>query len=139
VGVGIDTNVLVRYFTKDNENLSRKAEEFIVNAKPNEIVLDRLIIAELGYVLKSVYGLKKIQITTVYKSILSNNIFSVPDRELVEMTIQLFDEEKPLSFEDSWLLALKRSKKVNDVMTFDDKLNESLQFRKPTFYVAKVS
>jgi predicted nucleic-acid-binding protein len=126
VGVGIDTNVLVRYFTKDNENLSRKAEEFIVNAKPNEIVLDRLIIAELGYVLKSVYGLKKIQITTVYKSILSNNIFSVPDRELVEMTIQLFDEEKPLSFEDSWLLALKRSKKVNDVMTFDDKLNERL-------------
>jgi predicted nucleic-acid-binding protein len=126
VGVGIDTNVLVRYFTKDNENLSRKAEEFIVNAKPNEIVLDRLIIAELGYVLKSVYGLKKIQITTVYKSILSNNIFSVPDRELVEMTIQLFDEEKSLSFEDSWLLALKRSKKVNDVMTFDDKLNKRL-------------
>jgi predicted nucleic-acid-binding protein len=126
VGVGIDTNVLVQYFTKDNENLSRKAEEFIVSAKPNEVVLDRLIIAELGYVLKSVYGLKKTQMATVCKSILSNNIFTMPDRELVEMTIQLFDEEKSLSFEDSWLLALKRSKKVNDVMTFDDKLNKRL-------------
>ena len=45
MGVGIDTNVLVQYFTKDNENLSRKAEEFIVSTKPNEVVLDRLIIA----------------------------------------------------------------------------------------------
>jgi hypothetical protein len=44
---------------------------------------------------------------------LANDIFSVPDRELIEMTIKIFDEEKPLSFEDCWLLSLKRSKKAS--------------------------
>jgi predicted nucleic-acid-binding protein len=126
MGLGIDSNILVRYFTKDNEYLSAKADELLTNAKSNEIVLDRLIIAELGYVLKSVYGLKKDQIVTVYKSMLANDVFTIPDRELVEMTIELFYNEKPLSFEDSWLLALKRSKKVKDVITFDNNLSKRL-------------
>ncbi|MEO8863032.1 MAG: PIN domain-containing protein [Candidatus Saccharimonadales bacterium] len=124
MGVAIDTNVLVRYFTKDNEPLSSKAEEILTSAKSNTLALDRLIIAELGYVLKSVYGLKKDQVVMVYKALLSNEIFNILDRELVELAIQLFDEEKPLSFENSWLLAMKRSGKVSDVLTFDDALSK---------------
>ena len=78
-------------------------------AKSNSVVLDRVLVAELGYVLKSVYGLDKGQVVAVYKDLLANNIFSVPDRELLELTIDLFDIEKALSFEDCWPLSLKHS------------------------------
>lgn len=126
MGRAIDTSVLVRFFTQDNDELSKKATQLLVSTSSNSLILDRIIIAELGYVLRSVYGLKKDQLVQVYRSMLANDIFSVPDRELVEMTIKLFDEEKPLSFEDCWLLSLKRSKKVTDVLTFDDGLLKRL-------------
>ena len=120
MAVVIDSSVLVRYFTKDNEELFRKASIMITEAKPNSILLDRVIIAELGYVLRSVYKLSKKQVVLIYESLLSNNIFSIPDRELLETTVELFNKEKPLSFEDCWLLALKNSDKVLDILTFDD-------------------
>jgi predicted nucleic-acid-binding protein len=126
VGIAIDSSVLVRYFTKDDDRLSKQATDLLEKADSNSLVLDRVIIAEFGYVLRSVYGLKKDQLVPVYKSILGNDIFSIPDRDLVETTIRLFDEEKPLSFEDCWLLSLKRSKKVTNVLTFDDSLLKKL-------------
>ena len=122
----IDSNVLVRYFTKDNDELAKRATKLLMFVPANSVLLDRVIIAELGYVLRSVYGLKKDRVILVYKSILANNIFFIPDRELVEMTINFFDKEKPLSFEDCWLLSLKRSKKVTDILTFDNDLFKRL-------------
>lgn len=127
MGVAVDSSVLVRYFTKDDANLTERAEELFSKAKPNDLLLDRIIIAELGYVLKSVYGLKKSQIVAVYKSMLANNIFTIPERELVETAIELFDKENPLSFEDSWLLSLNHSRKVTSVLTFDDNLAKRLR------------
>jgi predicted nucleic-acid-binding protein len=126
VGVAVDSSVLVRYFTKDDDKLLKRATQLLETAAPNSLVLDRVIIAEFGYVLRSIYGLKKDQLIPVYKSVLANDIFTIPDRELVETTIKLFDEEKPLSFEDCWLLSIKRSKKVTDVLTFDDNLIKRL-------------
>ena len=125
MAVAIDSSVLVRYFTKDNEELFRKASIMITEAKPNSILLDRVIIAELGYVLRSVYKLSKKQVVLIYESLLSNNIFSIPDRELLETTVELFNKEKHLSFEDCWLLALKNSNKVLDILTFDGDILKS--------------
>jgi predicted nucleic-acid-binding protein len=126
VGVAINSSVLVRYFTKDNDKLLKKSIDLLEKASPKSLVLDRVIIAEFGYVLRSVYGLNKDRLSTVYKSILANDIFTIPDRELVESALKLFEEEKPLSFEDCWLLSLKRSKKVTKVLTFDDNLFKRL-------------
>ena len=125
MAVVIDSSILVRYFTKDNEELLRKASIMITEAKPNSILLDRVIIAELGYVLRSVYKLSKKQVVLIYESLLSNNIFSIPDRELLETTVELFNKEKHLSFEDCWLLALKNSNKVLDILTFDGDILKS--------------
>lgn len=127
MAVAIDSSVLVRYFTKDNEELFEKASTMITEAKPNNILLDRVIFAEFGYVLRSVYELSKKQVVLIYESLLSSNIFSIPDRELLETTVELFNKEKPLSFEDCWLLALKTSDKVSDILTFDDGILKKLK------------
>jgi hypothetical protein len=38
---------------------------------------------------------------------------------LEELTIDLFDIEEPLYFEDCWLLSLEHYGKVTEVLTFD--------------------
>ena len=124
--VAIDTNILVRFFTGDDANLYAEAKKLIEQAETGSLLLDRIILAELGYVLHSGYPYAKHDIAKIYKSLLSDQRFSVVDRELVELTANLFETEKPLSFEDCWLLALKRSNKVSDVLTFNVGLQKRL-------------
>lgn len=124
--VGIDTNILIRFLTRDDEGLARKATEALHDLKRGEALLDRVILAETGYVLRSVYGFDKEDVSDVYRTLLADIRFTVIDRELVELTIDIFNTEKPLSFEDSWLLSLKRSKRVESVLTFDGDLLKRL-------------
>ncbi len=126
MGVALDSNVLVRYFTKDHTRLLTKAEAIINTATSGSLVIDRIIIAEVGYVLRSVYGTTKEGIIAVYKVILSNEVFAIIDRDLVASAIGFFETEKPLSFEDCWLLALRRSGKVSAIHTFDEALSKRL-------------
>lgn len=123
MAVAIDANVLVRYIVKDDITLAYKAEQIIRQAKTASLVLDRLIIAEISYVLRSVYMLSKDDIVAVYRGLLSNDSFSIPDRELVEMAVDAFAKERPLSFEDCWLLGLYRSGRVTGIATFDSGLS----------------
>ena len=97
----------------------------LTKARPNSILLYRVILAKFGYFLRSVYELNKKQIVLIYRSLLSDNKFSIPDREIVETTVEVFNTEKLLSFEDSWLLALKNSDKVSDILTLDNGILKS--------------
>lgn len=126
MGIALDSNVLVRYFTLDDTELSPKAERVIDGARPASLVLDRIIFAEAGYVLRSVYGFKKDRILPLYLWLLNSPKFSVIDRELVVLAVELFGLERPLSFEDCWLLALKQAGRVTDVHTFDAALQKRL-------------
>lgn len=117
--VAVDTNILVRFFTKDDTKLYAEAKKLLDQAPNGSLLLDRIILTELGYVLRSGYPYTKSDVSKIYKSLLSDQRFSVVDRELVELTVSLFGSLKPLSFEDCWLLALKQSGKVNDILTFD--------------------
>jgi predicted nucleic-acid-binding protein len=124
VGVALDSNVLVRYFTLDDAKLGPQAERIIDTAQASSLVLDRIIFAEVGYMLRAVYGFKKEQAVPLYQWLLNSSKFSIIERDLVKLTINLFADEAPLSFEDCWLLALKRAGKVDDVLTFDAALQK---------------
>jgi len=124
--VAIDTNILVRYYTDDAPALTDKAQKIIDQAAPRSLFLDRLVIAELTYVLKKLYKFNKGDIANILQSLLADARFVFGDRDLTSETIALFEQEKPLSFEDCWLLALKRQHKVTNVVTFDQQLNKRL-------------
>lgn len=126
MAVAVDTSVLARYIIKDDTALAQRAAAILEQAKPASLVLDRLVLAELGYVLRSVYRLDKEDVVAVYRSLLAADCFSIPDRDLVEMAIDLFAQQRPLSFEDCWLLALYRSGRVAQVETFDAALRRRL-------------
>jgi predicted nucleic-acid-binding protein len=124
--VAIDTNVLVRYYAKDSPTLEKQAQDIISQAKPKSLFLDRLVLAELAYVLKSVYSFAKADITKIFISLLADARFVIGDIDVVRETIKLFEKENPLSFEDCWLLALAGQRKVTSVATFDQQLKKRL-------------
>lgn len=120
--VGLDTNVVVRFLTNDDTILSPKAATIIQSAKPGSLLLDRLILEEIGFVLHSNYEFTKPFIVRAFRTLVELESISMPDRQLVDMAIDLFESEKPLSFEDCWLLALQRSGHVTSIATFDKNL-----------------
>lgn len=122
MGVAVDSNILVRFFTKDNAELTARAIKIINEGYKSQIILDRIILAEFGYVLRSYYGYSKDKVSRLYGGLMNDERFSLIDRELVELTVDLFTAETSLSFEDCWLLALKRAGKVKDIATFDENL-----------------
>ncbi len=117
--VAIDTNILVRIFVQGDAQLYAKASKIIDNARPSSILLDRVILAEFGYILRPRYAYTKEDVGIMYRALLADERFSFLDSELTRLTINLYESEKPLSFDDCWLLALKKSGKVKDVATFD--------------------
>jgi len=120
--VAIDTNVLVRWLVRDDETLAVKADEVCQKARPGELYLDRLILAELTYVLRSVYGLRKVGIVLNLRALASDERFVLDEVEVVGAAIDLFEQHQPLSFEDCWLLALKQAGRATAVATFDKAL-----------------
>lgn len=124
--VAIDTNVLLRYYVKDSPVLAKQAHSIVSQAEPRTLFVDRLVLAELAYVLKGVYKFVKSDIAKILNSLLSDAHFVIGDRDLARDAITLFKQENPLSFEDCWLLALMRQHKVSNVITFDQQLKKCL-------------
>jgi predicted nucleic acid-binding protein len=125
--VAVDTNILVRWLVRDDRLLADKADAIIYKAKASSLLLDRLILAEFSYVLKSVYKMTKPEIVLNLRILFSTSCFSIIDRVLVEQMVENYANETPLSIEDAWLLTLKQNGKVAGVASFDDSLQQRLQ------------
>ncbi len=120
--VAIDANVLLRWLLRDDAVLAAKADTAIDASRAHSLLLDRLILAEVSYVLRSYYKLDKPHIAHNLAAALADKHFYVVDRDMVAAALALFTTEKPLSFEDCWLLALRRQGVVESVLTFDQNL-----------------
>ena len=125
--VAVDTNILVRWLVRDDRLLADKADAIIYKAKASSLLLDRLILAEFSYVLKSVYKMTKPEIVLNLRILFSTSCFSIIDRVLVEQMVENYANETPLSIKDAWLLTLKQNGKVAGVASFDDSLQQRLQ------------
>ena len=57
---GLDTNVLVRYITQDDENQALLAEKAIETARSRneKLLIQPLVLCEMIWVLESAYGFK---------------------------------------------------------------------------------
>lgn len=124
--VAVDSNILVRYIIRDDSALAKQSEQIIDPAKAASLLLDRIILAEITYVFKAVYNFKKAEISAVLLSLISDKRFTVTDRNLTSLAVNLFTKHQPLSFEDCWLLASVQTGKAATIATFDTALSKRL-------------
>ena len=70
---GLDSNVLVRYFTRDDEAQARAARKFIERAigVGERLHVSLVALAELAWVLRSRYKVKRNEVSTLVESCVS--------------------------------------------------------------------
>lgn len=114
----IDTNVILRFVLNDNVEMAQRAAEVIASGaytKPE-------VIAEVVYVLKSVYSTPKDKIKSIICGL--SDIIRFENSECVVQAIDLFSSTS-LDFVDCLLVAY-HSLNGETVFTFDNKLNKHL-------------
>lgn len=72
--IAIDTNVLIRFLVRDNEEQSRKVKELFKQQEKegNNIFISNIVLVEIIWVLQSGYEVPKSKVISTVKKILSN-------------------------------------------------------------------
>ncbi len=120
----VDANVITRLFLNDHPELSLKARKIFDSASNGkiQIYIDEVIIAEISWVLRSVYKYDKITITTLLEKLMSPQWIINPRKKLILKTLSRYKKYK-LSYIDSWIWTISENARLSFV-TFDKTLNK---------------
>ncbi len=127
--IGIDTNILVRYITQDDELQSGIATEFIESYCSNgsKIFVNHLVICELVWVLKKCYKLSKPKTINVIEHILQISQFSIENAQVIW---QALTDYKKGSADFAGYIVGRTNIFYNcdETITFDKKVSKSKGF-----------
>ena len=115
----IDANVILRYLLNDVEEMAKKSAE-IINV--GAFTLPE-VIAEVIYVLKSVYKVERGEIATAILQIFEE--VDVANKKILIEAVKIFSESS-LNFVDCILIAYNKVENV-EIFSFDKKLNNRLK------------
>jgi predicted nucleic-acid-binding protein len=114
----VDTNVLVRLVTRDDQHQVSAAEEFIARGA----WVSTLVLAETVWVLGAVYELSNDAIAVVVEMLLSHEYLTVQDAEVVADALVQYRASPALGFTDCLVLEIARKAGHVPLGTFDKRL-----------------
>jgi len=112
----VDTNVLVRHLTGDPPDMAAAATRYLSRA--TSLVVTDLIVAELCYVLESVYEVTRADLATSLRSLLAMPSVTVVDLELLHRAIEIYEYDR-LDFAEAYVVAAAERSGVGVVVSFD--------------------
>jgi predicted nucleic acid-binding protein len=119
VNVWVDTNVLIRFITRDDAEQWKHVVAAMRKAERGEIAIrvSAVVVAEVIWVLKSVYGYAPAAIAEALRGLLITDGISVEEEDVVIEALRLVQEGN--AFIDGYIAALARSRR-EPVFTFDE-------------------
>ena len=120
----VDSNIFLRYILPEKTKLHEQATAFFAGAqhKKHKLFFDDVTIAEIVWVLKSVYQKNSKEISTLISPIIEHDGILLNDKKLILQTIAYFSTHN-LSYIDCYLHCLSQSKNI-PLATFDTKLSK---------------
>lgn len=115
----VDTNVIVRLATRDDEVQAKAAEAFIAKAGG---WVSHVVLVELAWVLDSVYGFGRIQIATALDLLLGQEHLTIQQPEVAAAALKLFRKGAGSDFADCLIVETARQAGHLPLGTFDKKL-----------------
>jgi predicted nucleic-acid-binding protein len=118
--IGIDTNILLRYFVKDDPTQTPLAVQTIYSLSPQEpgwIAL--LVLAELTWTLRRVFKLDRRAIAGVIAKLLNSQDMVVEQEEIVRQALHLYATTKA-DYADCVIAVSARSVGCTTVATLDE-------------------
>jgi predicted nucleic-acid-binding protein len=118
----IDTNVLVRIITGDDQTLANKAILEIESGAQGEFCIIDAVLVELCFVLEfHTYAMARADIATAIKTLIATPQITVSDK--TQTALKLYREHPKLDYADCLLFVLGGK---NGVLTFDKDLQRTL-------------
>ena len=114
----VDTNVLVRLVTRDDDKQCASAEEFIERGA----WVPQLALAEMVWTLRVAYGFSHSEIAFSIGMLLRNKQVVVQDADVVEAALEHYRCKPSLGFTDCLILEIARKAGHLPLGTFDKAL-----------------
>lgn len=117
--VWLDTNVLIRFITRDSSEQSRRVLTLMRRAERGEVSLRvaTVVIAEAVWVLGSVYEFDRTQIAEAIRAFVLADGVAAEEREVVTDALRLMQDQN-VAYVDAYLAALARDR-GEPVASFD--------------------
>jgi len=116
----VDTNVLIRLVTRDDEKQVTAAETFIQKGA----WVSHLVLAETAWVLDTVYALDDEAIANVIDMLLQHTELAVQDADVVAIALEQYRRRPALGFSDCLVLEIARKAGHTPLGTFDRALSK---------------
>ena len=126
---GLDTNVLVRYLTRDDEAQFRAARRLLkrLERSGESAYIGVVVLCELSWVLTFSYGFDRATLASTLGQILQTVEFTLEDRDLVREAVEEFASGRG-GFADYLIGFRNRKAGCHRTATFDRALGESDRF-----------
>ena len=125
--IGVDTNVLVRYFVEDEPAPSRRVDALLANAANEALHIDDVVLCELVWVLRG-YRFDRPEISAALRRIISTANFSFDDRDLLRRALADYIAG-PADFSDYVIGQRNARAGCEATVTFDRALRDNRSFR----------
>jgi predicted nucleic acid-binding protein len=116
----VDSNVFIRHLTGDPPDQAKRATAFLRGAE--HLILVDLVVAEVVYVLESVYELERERVAQLARAILGFPAVVVPDRALLLRALEIYEQYR-IHFAESCLAACAEASGVGVVASFDQAID----------------
>lgn len=116
----VDTNVLVRLLTRDDEKQVARAEAFVDKGA----WVSHLVLAETTWVLTAAYGLGHSEIATAVEMLLNHQELTLQDADVVTAALERYRGRPTLGFSDCLVLEIARKAGHIPLATFDRTLGK---------------
>jgi predicted nucleic-acid-binding protein len=111
----IDTNVLIRLLTRDDEAQAQIAYRYVKHHQP--VLLNPLVVCETLWVLSKLYKQTKAEVASTLTQLLLSEAFEMVDADLLWQALQDY-QKHPADFSDI-LIGLGNQKQQALTATFD--------------------
>lgn len=116
----LDTNVLLRYLTRDDEEKASRALALLTKVERGEekVVTSAMVIFEAVFTLQKRYGVPRERIQASLGDIISLRGLDLPNKHLYAQALDLY-ASKNLSFADAFNAAYMQSRQVSEIYSWD--------------------
>lgn len=127
-----DTNVLARLLVSDDLAQQKAVRQRLEKATAEgvAVLITPVVLAELAWVLESVYGYERGDIVRAIRAVVDTPPFHAPERGDVLQAADLYSEGSA-GFSDYLILSLARSAGAASLLTFDRRLLRHSLCKKP--------
>jgi len=130
----VDTNIFLRYLTKDDPSKYEKCKEIFKKAMKGEIAITTsgMVIAELVWTLLSYYKVPKAEVVEKVTVIVGTKSLSIPDKHIVADALVLY-ARKNIDFIDAYNAVFMRYHGLREIYSYDEdfELMEDIQRQEP--------